>query len=79
VGGPIDGNLGLYSSLFRLPVQVEAGDNRMSLTSQGDWFGWSLAILDAPGPAAIPSPEPGSISLALTGLVALALYRRRRS
>lgn len=79
VGGPIDGNLGQNSSLFRLPVQVQAGDNRMSLTSEGDWFGWSLAILDAPGPQAIPSPEPATISLALTGLVALALYRRRRS
>lgn len=79
VGGPIDGNLGPYSSLFRLPVQVQAGENRMSLTSDGDWFGWSLAILDAPGATAVPTPEPATISLALTGLVALALYRRRQS
>ncbi|QOY88584.1 PEP-CTERM sorting domain-containing protein [Paludibaculum fermentans] len=79
VGGPIDGNLGPHSSLFRLPVQVRSGENRMSLTSQGDWYGWSLAILDAPGAADIPTPEPASFTLALVGLVALALYRRRRS
>ncbi|MGJ5816976.1 PEP-CTERM sorting domain-containing protein [Paludibaculum fermentans] len=78
VGGPIDGNLGLVSSLFRLPVQVQAGDNRMSLTSGGDWFGWSLAILDAPG-ASTAVPEPASFGLALSGLVALFVYRRRRS
>ncbi len=79
IGGPIDGNLGLPSSLFRLPVQVQAGDNRMSLTSEGDWFGWSLAILDAPGATDVTTPEPSSLYLALTGLGALALYRRRRS
>ncbi|MGC4049394.1 MAG: PEP-CTERM sorting domain-containing protein [Paludibaculum sp.] len=59
-------------------MDVQSGDNRMSLTSNGDWFGWSLAILDAPGPEASRTPEPSTISLALTGLVALALYRRRR-
>lgn len=80
VGGPIDGNLGTFSSLFRIPVDVQAGLNRMSLTSEGDWYGWTLAILDAPGYTdQVLTPEPASIGLALFGLGALALYRRRRS
>ncbi len=76
VGGPVDSNLGLYGSLFRLPVNVQAGTNVVSMTSNGDWYGWSLAILDAPSSVV---PEPASILLTMTGLGALLLCRRRRS
>lgn len=79
VGGPIDGNLGYYSSLFRLPVSVEAGMNEIALSTAGDWYGWTLAILDAPASTAQITPEPSSLALALGGLAALAAWRRRAS
>jgi hypothetical protein len=45
VGGPIDSNLGPYASLFDLAAPGIGLTNTVSISTQGDWFGWHLAIL----------------------------------
>jgi Protein of unknown function (DUF3344) len=45
VGGPIDANLGPFASLFNLDVTGIGPTNTVSISTQGDWFGWHLAIL----------------------------------
>ncbi len=68
----MDANLGFNSSLGTTPVTTLAGGmNQASLTTNGDFFAWDLAILVSPVPA------PGAGGLLLAG-VALAASRRRR-
>jgi hypothetical protein len=45
VGGPIDGNLGPYASLFDLAAPGIVQTNTVAIDTHGDWFGWHLAIL----------------------------------
>lgn len=45
VGGPIDANLGPYASLFTLAAPGIGLTNTVSISTQGDWFGWHVAIL----------------------------------
>jgi hypothetical protein len=45
VGGPIDANLGPYASLFDLAAPGIKLTNTVSISTDGDWFGWHLAIL----------------------------------
>lgn len=70
----IDGNLGNGggASIFNLSVTtVGGGQDQATITTQGDLFGWHLAVLQS------PVPTPGSVSLAaISGL--FACRRRRR-
>ncbi len=53
-GGEIfSATAGNYASLLTLPVTTNAGDNELSVTTGGDWFGFHLAVLSAEGAAAV--------------------------
>jgi len=64
VGGPIDDNIGQYASLFSIPVTTVSGANTASITTNGDYFGWHLAVLQA-GNGAAAVPEPASSAFCL--------------
>ena len=47
-GSVFNGNAGLGASLFELPVLCVSGSNVVSCSTDIDWFGWHLAVLEAP-------------------------------
>jgi hypothetical protein len=51
---------------------VGGGGNTVELTSTGDVYSWSVAVLQS------PVPEPSTIMLAILGLLGLLGYGRRR-
>lgn len=71
VGGPIDGNIGDFASLFNINVNTIAGDNTATIHTGADHFGWQVAMLSS------PVPEPGTMAAIGVGLAALARRRRK--
>ena len=77
-----DQNIGQYTSLINQAVTVQAGTNTAIVTTAGDQFGWSLAILVGPGTAGEPvipvATGAGLVGLALgiAGLAVAVLLRR---
>jgi hypothetical protein len=76
VGGPIDANLGNYASLFSIGVNTQAGANTAMLTTNGDWYGWDLAVLTTT--TGSTTPEPSTIMLMMSGAGLLASRLRKR-
>jgi hypothetical protein len=69
IGGPIDANLGINASVFNFNVTTVGGGNDVAtMTSQGDIFGWHVAVLQS------PVPEPGCLAW---GSVVLAMAAAR--
>ena len=66
VGGPLDGNLGPYADLLRMPVATVAGQNTMTIDVPYDRMGWDLAVLTTS-----PIPEPGTMLLLGLGLIVM--------
>jgi len=75
IGGPIDANLGSYASLFNIGVTTLSGANTVTLTTNGDWYGWDLAVLATTTSSA--TPEPGTIMLMISGAGLLASRLRK--
>ena len=44
VGGPIDGNLGHWASLFDIPVHFRPRHDSATIYTPADLFGWHLAV-----------------------------------
>jgi len=45
-GDVFHANLGQYASMLEWDVQTTNGQNAVTITTNGDWFGWHLAILE---------------------------------
>jgi len=76
VAGPLDGNLGRFASLVKTPVSAQAGLNRLTLTTSGDWYAWQLAVLQVNTTAV---PEPATAALAAAALALFLLRRAKRN
>jgi hypothetical protein len=76
IGGPIDANLGNYASLFNIGVTTLSGANTVTLTTNGDWYGWDLAVLSTT--TSSTTPEPGTLVLFGSGILGLAGVVRRK-
>jgi hypothetical protein len=75
IGGPIDANLGASSSVFNFNVTtIGGGNDTVGMTSQGDIFGWHVAVLLSP----VPDPAGGAGMFALGLLLLCPTTRARR-
>ncbi|TET44745.1 DUF3344 domain-containing protein, partial [candidate division TA06 bacterium] len=52
-GDVFHGNRGPAASLFELPVQCISGTNTVTCSTDVDWFGWHIAILETYGVSAL--------------------------
>lgn len=66
VGGPLDANLGAAASLVSTSVVAVAGTNTVGITTNDDWFGWSLAVLAPTAGVAPPNQPPVATADTLT-------------
>jgi hypothetical protein len=81
VGGPLDANLGPFTSLDVDPVTALAGVNTASILSPSDQFGWSLSVLQIQGEPVGGVPEAASVMIwSLLGAAGASVssWRRRR-
>ena len=70
--GPLDKNLALNGSLTQMTGTAVAGTNSLSITTNADEFGWTLAA------TLTPVPVPGALLLFISGLAGMIGLARIR-